>query len=555
MNDAVVGKTSSNSVKDGMENPSRAETGAAPAPSEADRAVIAAFSGDADPEAAFRTRWEPAVAEAEERREQRAAEAERMEIVRRAEDNIAQREKKTAAREKEAMNESKPIDLREFTAQNEFESIPEPEQLEAIETPAPDPVPIPPAERIEAFAEVPEPTRREAKKSAKKRSRRGGDGLTRGERFRINNIPCRGDSKKEIARKVVRIISFIALVAALVYLAFYALDFYERQKQTSEFDTQIKNTENLSDQELADLWADVKANCPDVDFPEGMQVKFSYLYAINSDFVGWLEIENTNIRTPLLQKTNDNYYYLYHDIYKKQNRYGNPYIHCDCKMGPDGLSRNTIIYGHNYRDGLIFHQLTNYMTREGYLNAPIITMNTLYKDIKWKVFAVMLTNSTPAGDNGYVFDYLYPEFSSDDAFMSKIKEIQQRSMIHTGVDVEPTDKILTLYTCYQNIFKGGRLVILARQLREGESEAINAAEVYYDENARFPQAYYGNYGVKDSGNAVVVTAAPATQVPTTAAPATQAEQTESQEAQEAQEPPADEPAGGAESEEETEADG
>ena len=237
MNDAVVGKTSSNPVKDGMENPSRADAGAVSASSEADRAVIAAFSGGDDPEAAFRSRWEPAVAEAEERREQRAAEAERMEIVRRAEDNIAQREKKTAAREKEAMNESKPIDLREFTAQNEFEAIPEPEQLEASAAPAPDAVPIPPAERIEAFAEVPEPTRREAKKAEKKRKRRGDTTLTRGERFRIDNIPCRGDSKKEIARKVIRIISFIALVAAIVYLIFYAVDFYERQKQTAEFDS------------------------------------------------------------------------------------------------------------------------------------------------------------------------------------------------------------------------------------------------------------------------------------------------------------------------------
>ena len=326
---------------------------------------------------------------------------------------------------------------------------------------------------------------------------------------------------------MIRIISFIALIAALVYLAIYAVKFYERKKQTATFDDQIKQTESLSDQELADLWANVKATYPDVDFPEGMQVKFSHLYAINRDFVGWLQIDNTNIRTPLLQKKDDNSFYLYHDIYKKSSRYGNPYIHYKCDMGPDGPSRNTIVYGHNTHDGLMFHQLTNYMTREGYLKAPIITMDTLYETTRWKVFAVMLTNATPDGDNGYVFDYLYPEFSSDGAFMDKIKEIQARSMIHTGVDVAPTDKIITLYTCYQNIFKGGRLVILGRLLRPGESEEINAANVYYDENAHFPQAYYRNGGSANTAdeNTVVVTAAPETAAPTTAAPVTAAQTT------------------------------
>ena len=494
MNHVVDGKTSDAQMNDGTENPLSPAAGAQRAPSAADQAVIDAFSGDAQTESDFRVRWEPAVAQAAERREQRAAEAQRMEIVRRAEDSIAQREKKTAAHEKEVMNESKPMDLRAFTAQNEFEAISEPAGDRPPPETEPEPVYIPPAERIEAFAEAPEPPRHGGKKSAgKKRNRRGDPTLSRGERFRRNNIPCRGDSKGEIARKIIRIVSFVALVAGLVYLAFYAFDYYERNRQTAAFDEQIKSIETLSDQELEDLWADVRASCPDVDFPEGMQVKFSYLYAVNSDFVGWLEIPNTNIRTPLVQKANDNEYYLHYDIHKKASRYGTPFIHCLCDMSKTGLSRNTIIFGHNYRDGMVFNQLTNYMTREGYLKAPVITMDTLYENIKWKVFAVMLTNSTPAGDNGYVFDYLYPEFSSDSAFMAKIKEIQRRSMIHTGVDVQPTDKILTLYTCYQNIFKGGRLVVLARQLRPGESEAVNAADVYYDENAHFPQAYYGNY--------------------------------------------------------------
>ena len=535
-NNAVDGKTDIVYLNDGNKNRSAATAVKGGGKNAAEAAVIEAFAQNAELEDAFRDRWKPTVEAAEQRREKQAVEKQRQAAVRRAEKIIAQREMLTAAAEEENMKASKPMDLREFAAENAFEEIPEPEQLspEAF-TPRREVIPIPEAEHIDEFAQVPERARREyhrqsgekapkknaQKKQKKKKKDKKNDPRSRKERWVEDNIPRKGDSAGEIFRKVVRGVSLIVLIAALVYLAVYGVNYLRRKQQTADFDQQIRNAENLSDQQLKDLWADVKANYPEVDFPEGMQVKFAKLYAINPDLVGWLKIDNTNIATPLLQKPGDNYYYLYHDIYKKSSRYGNPYIHCDSNMGKDGLSRNTIVYGHNTHDGLMFHQLTNYMTAEGYLKAPVITMDTLYETTKWKIFAVMLTNSTPDGDSGYVFDYLYPEFSSDEVFMNKIEEIYARSMIHTGVDVKKTDKILTLYTCYQNYFKGGRLVILARQLRKGESEKINAADVYYDKNAHFPDAYYGKYATEapaataapaanaanDSDNALVITAA------------------------------------------------
>lgn len=497
MNEAVNGKPRTASAADGTTERSAA-----------DEAVIAAFSGGGGAEESFRARWEPAVAEAEERRIKQAAEAERLAEVRRAEDLIAERAEKTAAAEKETMKESKPMDLREFTSANEFADIPVPESLDTQEAASGADALIPPAEQIEAFAAPPASPRRADSKKKKKKGR-ADPALSRKERFVRNNIPRKGDSGKEIARKVIRAVSLAVLLAALIYLAVYAVKFYQRKRQTEEFRARINDlehlAENLTDEELEVLWKELRAEYPDVDFPEGMQVKFSHIYAVNDEFVGWLKIANTNIETPLLQRPHDNYYYLYHDIYKKSSRYGNPYINCNCNMGPEGLSRNTIIYGHNTHDGLMFHQLTNYMKPEGVLKAPVITMDTLWGTTKWKIFAVMLTNSTPEGDNGYVFDYLYPEFSSDAAFMAKIREIQRRSMIYTGVDVRPDEKIITLYTCFQNYFKGGRLVILARELREGESESLDPSVVRTNENAHYPSAYYGDYGVDETEAPAAVT--------------------------------------------------
>ena len=313
--------------------------------------------------------------------------------------------------------------------------------------------------------------------------------------FFASVFPVRGDPPREIVRKIVMDVSFVVLVSALVWLAVYFYNYRSRINDDEHlhqvYEDAVSKYENSTGTELETAWEELRATYPDVDFPEGMNIKFAELYAVNSDVVGWLSIDNTKLSTVLLQSKSEDYY-LYHDIHKKQSRYGNPFVNTDCDMSPTGLSKNTIVYGHNTHDKLIFNVLENYMTVDGYLAAPIITLDTLYSEqpTKWKIFAVMLTNADPADDNGKTFDYLYASFSSTSEFMAKMDQIKARSMITTGVDVQPGDKTLMLYTCYRNYFDSGRLVIVARQLRDGESEAIDTSLVKKNRNAIYPAAYY-----------------------------------------------------------------
>ena len=451
--------------------------------------MLKAFASDREKEKAFRERWMHVVDEAQERREKKEAQAQHREAVRRAEEHRATLAKKVAVAEKSFAEGDFPLDLEHITNNSDFEEMP-------VQSGVPEESLYPPAEKIDRLERSAEaivitkregaPARKASKKKKKKKKRTFRAKLRQ---FSADNIPHRGDGAKETVRKVIRLVSFVALVCGLAYLAVYGVNYLRHRQQTQTFENEISELSDLTVQEEADAWADIRAQYPDVEFPEGMQLKFSKIYAINQEMVGWLRIPNTGISTPLVQTTN-NYYYLNHDIFGEKTRYGNPFISYDCKFGKE-IGRNTIVYGHNLHDGSIFHALTDYMSVKGYLNAPIVELDTMYESTKWKIFAVMLTNSTEDMNNGYVFQYLYPEFSSDSAFLSKIDEIKARSMIHTGVDVEADDKILTLYTCYLARFSGGRLVVFARQLRPGESEQIDESQVYYDSNAIFPAAYYG----------------------------------------------------------------
>lgn len=232
-----------------------------------------------------------------------------------------------------------------------------------------------------------------------------------------------------------------------------------------------------------------------VDFPANIQDKYKIAYAQNQDLTGWLTIPGTSIDMPVYQCDN-NSYYLKHDNYDTYTKYGTLFM--DMENDPLNLTRNTTIYGHNFDNKLIFDELHNYKNLEFFKDYPVIEFNTIYKDYKWKVIAAFHTNGEAAGDNNYLFYYIASNFG-DNSFMKFYDELQQRSYIHTGVDVQPSDKILTLSTCTYFFDRNGalenaRFVVVARLVRDGESEEVDVSKATENTNVRYPQLYFDVFG-------------------------------------------------------------
>ena len=85
-----------------------------------------------------------------------------------------------------------------------------------------------------------------------------------------------------------------------------------------------------------------------------IKIDFEKLEETNSDTVGWIIVEGTNISYPITQHT-DNDYYLRRDFYQKYNSCGNIFL--DYKANKEFLDDNTIIYGHNLNNGKMFSEL------------------------------------------------------------------------------------------------------------------------------------------------------------------------------------------------------
>lgn len=263
----------------------------------------------------------------------------------------------------------------------------------------------------------------------------------------------------------------------------------EDKTPTKKEDKEDKTTTNTQ-LTPAQQWAQLQADYPNVIFPANLQLKYAKLYATNQDFVGYLTADGVNLNLPIVQAEDDEEY-MDKNFYGKTTKYGCPFVtHLN---NITELDTNTVIFGHHMNNGTVFGALDAYKTIEGFKKAPVITFNTLYKDYKWKVIAAFITNAYEEQDNGYIFRYYFTSLSTEERYAAYLNELSQRTLYDTGVDVLPTDKILTLSTCSHE-FNEARFVVVARLVRNGETAEVDISKAAVNPNPRYPQAYYDKKG-------------------------------------------------------------
>lgn len=298
-------------------------------------------------------------------------------------------------------------------------------------------------------------------------------------------------SRQETVRRFTLGFAIICfLVSAGILINNYIVEPYKESKQSSEIVSMVQTTVPGNP---VDPWENAIQKYPDVTFPDGMNPAFADLYVTNNDFAGWISIPDMNINYAVVQ-AEDNKYYERRDFYGKSTSYGVPFF--DYRNSLQNLNRNTIIYGHNMRrDDKIFGTLEQYRTVEGFKKAPLIGMSTLYGDYTFKIYAVFISNSERKDDNGNFFNYIFTD-TTDESFANYIAEVDKRKFYTTGVDINPTDKILTLSTCCYD-FPNARLAVVGRLLREGENPAVDTSLAFMNPSPKLPQAFYKTNGGKN----------------------------------------------------------
>ncbi len=239
----------------------------------------------------------------------------------------------------------------------------------------------------------------------------------------------------------------IISVIIIILAAIFAFSLYNILKILEEYKAVEKEDEYLQTEFIQGKEDKTEENYR-------IKINWKKLLKINSDVIAWIDIPNTNISYPIL-KGETNQEYLYLDIHRNYIRSGSIFVE-SIQKNPF-VDFNTIIYGHNLKNGSMFSDLEKYNNAKFAKNHPIVYIYTPDGRCReYQVFSLQKTNTSDT-------DIYQVDVEDKEEYIN----ISQRdSLIQTKIDETKITSMLTLSTC-TNAFYEERYVLHA-VLLEGE---------------------------------------------------------------------------------------
>lgn len=324
-------------------------------------------------------------------------------------------------------------------------------------------------------------------------------------------IPQKGDTKGDIARKILLLVAICVLIGTLTFLIRQLVSMDQSAKGSNKLAEEagvpnssinynepdrlthpspnIRTTAGTEEPEFIDL-------TPVVNTP--LDVNFDYLRSQNPHTRGWIKITRTLLNHVILQNPDDDDFYLNHDFNGNYQEVSAE-ITSSWRNKWDGTDDNIILFGHNMKSGYGFayvnHYVPNDVSREPLAFYKVHPTIMLQRDggpsETYKVFAGIVVNTQE--EYGEVFNYTTKtKFTSQEDFNDYIISIMDRSWFYTDVDLEYGDKLLTLSTCYWPLgrSKETRFAVIARKVRPGESEYVDTSVAQRNWGAKLWENYY-----------------------------------------------------------------
>jgi sortase B len=179
---------------------------------------------------------------------------------------------------------------------------------------------------------------------------------------------------------------------------------------------------------------------------------FSAALQQNPDIVGRITIEACDIAY-LVTQTIDNQKYLSVGYDRQESKSGAIFLDYRCDIEANPLCGHYILYGHNMKNGTMFHNLMEYKDEDFFRAHRVFRFDTLYEDCEWEIFSAYVTSTE--------FYYIQTNFSGDEEWLSFLNTVRQKSKFDTGVQLTADDVVITLSTCTYE-FDNARFVIHAR---------------------------------------------------------------------------------------------
>ena len=246
-------------------------------------------------------------------------------------------------------------------------------------------------------------------------------------------------------KKLYRVIAVLAAIAA-VLAGCYGIYNYRQEKNAGKEYEKIRE-EAVIEQEVKEEQEPPQETQPEdaaeeTKEPVAIPIDFAGLQQTNPDVYAWINIPGTSIDYPILQSPDDNAYYLTHDINREEKAEGA--IFTENYNDKDFEDPNTIIYGHDMKNGSMFQGLHQYMDRSFFDENRTVTIYLPDRILHYRIFAAYLY------DNRHILQSF--NFNNHTVYQRYLEGIfslrDMNSFVDTSMKVDYEDKIITMSTCY-----------------------------------------------------------------------------------------------------------
>jgi sortase B len=174
--------------------------------------------------------------------------------------------------------------------------------------------------------------------------------------------------------------------------------------------------------------------------PYVSKVDFASLQQQNEDIYAWLEIPGTVIDYPILQHPTDLEYYLNYTVQRVEGLPGS--IYTEYFNNKDFKDFNTVVYGHNMRNGTMFKGLHKYAESSFLQENPYVNIYLPDRTLTYQIFA------TGEWDDFHILERFgfFATESDKQAFLTELEAIWQNH----DLEVTTASQIITLATCMGN---------------------------------------------------------------------------------------------------------
>ena len=179
----------------------------------------------------------------------------------------------------------------------------------------------------------------------------------------------------------------------------------------------------------------------DVPIPEKQVDIAAQQEEVNKDIYAWIYIPDSKIDYPVLQSATDNSYYLNYNIDGSKGYPG--CIYTENYNAKDFSDPNTVLYGHNMKNGTMFAGLHQFEDVEYFDAHPYVYIYTEDGLLVYKIFAAYQSSDEHI--------LLSNDFSSEESYRDYLTGVLETAGSDGNVDetvkVDTEDKIITLSTC------------------------------------------------------------------------------------------------------------